>query len=59
MEKEPTLESLISETVVGRKERVGCMARVTWTFTLPYVKQIPNGNSMYNSGNSNQSSVTA
>ena len=38
--------------MVGRKERVGCMARVTWKFTLPYVKQIPNGNLLYDSGNS-------
>jgi len=22
----------------GRKERVGCMKRVTWKHTLPYVK---------------------
>ena len=22
----------------GRKERVGCMERVTWKLTLPYVK---------------------
>ena len=28
------------------------MARVTWKFTLPYVKQIPNGNLLYDSGNS-------
>ena len=27
----------------GRKERVGCMERVTWKLTLPYVKQIPMG----------------
>ena len=28
------------------------------TYTLPYVKQIASGNLLYNSGNSNQGSVT-
>ena len=29
---------------MGRgEERVGCMERVTWKLTLPYVKQIPTG----------------
>ena len=29
----------------GREEeRVRCMERVTWNLTLPYVKQIANGN---------------
>ena len=28
----------------GKKERVGYMDRVTWKLTLPYVKQIANGN---------------
>ena len=27
----------------GREERVGCMERVTWKHTLPYIKQIANG----------------
>ena len=29
------------------KERVRCMERVTWKLTLPYVKQIANGNLLY------------
>ena len=32
---------------MGRgEERVRCMERVTWKLTLPYVKQIANGNSL-------------
>ena len=42
----------------GRKERVRCMERVTWKLTLPYVKQIANGNLLYDSENSNVGSVT-
>ena len=42
----------------GRKEKVGCMERVTWKHILPYVKQIANGNLLYDSGNSNWGSVT-
>ena len=30
------------------------MERVTWKLTLPYVKQIANGNLLYHSGNSNR-----
>ena len=30
----------------------------SWKLTLPYVKQIANGNLLYDSGNSNQGSVT-
>ena len=40
--------------VVGRKETVRCMERVTWKLTLPYVKQIANRNLLYGSGNSNR-----
>ena len=40
------------------KEWVGGMKRVTWKYTLPYVKQIANGNLLYDSGNSNWASVT-
>ena len=44
---------------MGRgEERVRCMERVTWKLTLPYVKQIANGNSLYVSGNSNRGSVS-
>ena len=40
---------------MGRgEERVRCMQRVTWKLTLPYVKQIVNGNLLYGSGNSNR-----
>ena len=38
----------------GGQERVRCMERVTWKLTLPYVKQIVNGNLLYGSGNSNR-----
>ena len=41
-----------------RKERVGCMEKVAWKHTLPYVKQIANGNLLYDSGRSNQGSIT-
>ena len=40
------------------EERVRCMERVTWKLTLPYGKQIANGNLLYGSGNSNRGSVT-
>ena len=40
------------------EERVICMERVTWKLTLPYVKQITNGNLLYGSGNSNRGSVS-
>ena len=44
---------------MGRgEERVRCMERVTWKFTLLYVKQIANGNLLYGSGNSNRGSVS-
>ena len=36
------------------EERVRCMERLTWKLTLPYVKQIANGNLLYGSGNSNR-----
>ena len=43
---------------MGRgNERVGCMKRVTWKLTLPYVTQIANRNLLYGSGNSNWASV--
>ena len=40
------------------KEKVRCMERVMWKHTLPYAKQIANGNLLYDSGDSNQGSVT-
>ena len=44
------------EQTYGHGERGGegeIMERVTWKLTLPYVKQIANGNLLYGSGNSN------
>ena len=46
------------DTVGGGEERVEGMERVTWRHTLPYVKQIANGNLLYDSGSSNRGSVT-
>ena len=43
----------------GGEERVRCMERVTWKFTLPYIKEIANGSLLYGSGNSNRGSVSA
>ena len=43
---------------IGRKERVGCMERVTWKLPLTYVKYIASGNLLYGSENSNWVSVT-
>ena len=40
------------------EERVRCMERVTWKFTLPYIKWISNKNLLYGSGNSNRDSVS-
>ena len=42
----------------GRRERVRCMERVTWTFELPYIKWIVNGNFLYGSRNLNRGSVS-
>ena len=44
---------------MGRgEERVRCVERVTRKLILPYVKQIANGTSLYDSGNSNRGSVS-
>ena len=44
---------------MGRgEERVRCVERVTLKLILPYVKQIANGTSLYDSGNSNRGSVS-
>ena len=37
----------------GGEERMRHMESVTWKLTLPYVKEIANGNLLYGSGNSN------
>ena len=42
----------------GEKGKVRCMERIIWKFTLPYVKQIANGNLLYDSGNSNMGSAS-
>ena len=44
---------------MGRgEEMVICMERVMWKLTLPYVKQIANGNLLNGSGKSNRGSVS-
>ena len=44
---------------MGRgEERMSCMERVTWKLTLPYVKQIANGNLLHRSRNSNRGSIS-
>ena len=40
--------------MVRGEERVRCMERVKWKLTLPYVKYIANGDSLYGSGNTNR-----
>ena len=42
----------------GRREKVRCMERRTWKFTIPYAKQTANGNLLCDSGNSDRGSVT-
>ena len=39
------------------REKVRYMERVTQTFTIPYTKQVVNGNLLYASGNANKGSV--
>ena len=34
----------------GRREKVRCMERATWKFTIPYVKKIVNGTLLCDSG---------
>ena len=51
------IENRLMDTMRG-EERVRCTERVTWRLTLPYVKQIANGNLLYGSGNSNRVSVS-
>ena len=55
------METQIQKTDLGtweaegrRKERVGCMERVTCKLTLPYVRYLANGNLLNESRNSNQ-----
>ena len=42
----------------GRKERMECLVRVIWKYTLPYVKYVVNGNLLYDSRHSTWGSVT-
>ena len=53
---ETDIENRLMDTGRG-EERVTRMERITWKLTLPYVKQIANGNVLYGSGNSNGGSV--
>ena len=55
--RETDIEDRLMDTGRG-EERVRCMQRVTWKLTLPYVKQIANGNLLYVSENSNRGSVS-
>ena len=53
-------ETDIENRLMDRRgeERVRSMERVTWKLTLPYVKQIANGNLLSVSGTSNRDSVS-
>ena len=53
MEKQT--ENRLMDTGRG-EEKLRCMERATQKLTLPYVKQIANGNLLYVSGNSNRGS---
>ena len=48
---ETDIENRLMDMGIG-EERVRCMERVTWKLTLPYVKQVANGNLPYGSGKS-------
>ena len=52
------IENRLMDTERGRDERVGRMVRVTWKLTLPCVHQTANGKLLYDSGNSDWTSVT-
>ena len=47
------LENKLMDMGTG-EERVRCMERVTWKFTLSYIKYIANGDLLYGSGHSNR-----
>ena len=57
MEKQTWRTDLWTQRV-GRRERVSYMERATWKLTIPHVKQIANGNLMYDPENSNWGSAT-
>ena len=46
------VENRLVDIAGGWEEGLGCMERVTRKYTLPYVKQIVNGNLLYDSWNS-------
>ena len=54
---ETDIENRLKDIERG-EDRVRCMERVTRKLTLPYVKQMANGNLLYGSGNSNRGSVS-
>ena len=54
---EINIENRLMDTGRG-KERVRCREKVTRKSTIPYVKEIANGNLLYVSGNSNRGSVS-
>ena len=51
------IENRFMDTGRG-EERVRYMERVTWKLTLPYVKEIANGNLLYGLGNLNRDAVS-
>ena len=55
--RETDIENRLMDPGRG-EERVICIERVTWKLTLPYVKEIANGNLLYVPGNSNRGSVS-
>ena len=48
---ETQTEKRLMDMAGGRKERVGCTERVTWTLTLPHVQHIASGDVLDDSGN--------
>ena len=51
------MENRLTDMGIGEK-RVRCMERVTWKLTLPYVKEMADGNLLYGSRNSNRDPVS-
>ena len=51
------MENRLMDMGIG-EGRMRCMEIVTSKLTLPYAKQITNGNLLYGSGNSNRGSVS-
>ena len=51
------IENRVTDTGRG-EERVRCKERATWRLTIPYVRQIANGNLLSDLGNSNRGSGT-